>query len=312
MSGVIGHIINPTASEAAALAVEAENHGASWIGLADAFWWRDVWMLLAEVARATERIHIGPAMTNPYLRHPFHTASAIATLQELAGDRTLVGIAAGGSEVTLAAGLSRSDAAERVRDLIDVVEAVSSGQPLDPSSARRLDLYLARPTILVAGRGDQMLRAAGERADEVLLWAIPDSELQRSIELVRQGAAGRKAPPSLVWAPLVRHRPEDEASLMHVAVYASLNTRRPCRLAWGLDDDLVNDIRSALVSGGTSHATSLVPSTALDDLVLTDTSPEAVADRARDLGISAVATPGFAADTLGEQLYWAHEVEALL
>ena len=83
MAGIIGHIVNPTPSEAVALAVEGETAGAEWIGLADAFWWRDVWMLLAAVAAATDTIRIGPAMTNPYLRHPFHTASALATLAEL-------------------------------------------------------------------------------------------------------------------------------------------------------------------------------------------------------------------------------------
>ena len=312
MAGVIGHIVNPTAEQAADLAVHAEDAGAEWIGLADAFWWRDVWMLLAEVARATDEIRIGPAMTNAYLRHPFHTASAIATLQHMAGDRTLLGIAAGGSEVTLAAGLDRTDAAERVGALVDTIDAASSGRPLDESSGRMLDLEMNRPRIMIAGRGNQMLRVAGERSDDVLLWAIPDSELERAVELVQLGARGRAEEPRLVWAPLVRHQPEHEASLMHVAVYASLNTRRSCRLEWGLDDHLVDDIRKALVSGGTAHATTLVPTDALEDLLVTDSSAKSVARRARDLGITALATPGFAAHSVGEQLAWAREVEALL
>ena len=52
--------------------------------MADAFWWRDCWVLLAEAARATTGLTIGPTTTNPYLRHPFQTLSAIATLQDLA------------------------------------------------------------------------------------------------------------------------------------------------------------------------------------------------------------------------------------
>src|SRR5205085_11336022 len=32
----------------------------------------------------TERIELGPLVTNPYLRHPFHTAAALASLQDLA------------------------------------------------------------------------------------------------------------------------------------------------------------------------------------------------------------------------------------
>ena len=39
--GVIGHVMNPTRDDAIAMATAAERAGAGWIGLADAFWWRD-------------------------------------------------------------------------------------------------------------------------------------------------------------------------------------------------------------------------------------------------------------------------------
>src|SRR5207248_115622 len=99
-------------------------------------WWRDAWMLLAEAARATQRIEIGPMVTNPYLRHPFHTVAAVATLQELAGERVFVGIAAGGSEVSGAAGISRRDAPERIRGLAGLLRRVAAGAPLDSDSGR--------------------------------------------------------------------------------------------------------------------------------------------------------------------------------
>jgi 5,10-methylenetetrahydromethanopterin reductase len=101
--GVISHLDNPTLADIVALAEAAEDAEADWLGVADAFWWRDTWLLLATAARATSRLALGPVVTKPYLRHPFHTVAALATLQEVAGERVFVGIGAGGSELRGAA-----------------------------------------------------------------------------------------------------------------------------------------------------------------------------------------------------------------
>ena len=312
MAGVIGHVANPTIEQSVELATAAESAGATWIGLADAFWWRDVWMALTRVGAATSRIEIGPAMTNAYLRHPFHTASALATLQELAPGRTFVGVTAGGSEVTAAAGIPRTDAPERVRALVDLLRSTAAGAPLDPASGRSLDVPLAGLPVLVAGRGDRMLRTAGAIADRVLLWAIPDSDLDRSVGVVLAGAEGRAEQPELIWAPLVEHDPSLRSWIMHVAVYASLNTRRSVRLDWGLDDELVERIRAALVAGGTAAAVELVPEAALGDLLVADADPASVAARARSLGVASLAVPGYAAAAVGAHVAWAGRVETEL
>ena len=52
---------------------------------------RDTYVLLAAAARATERITLGPLIANPVTRHPTVTASSIATIDELAPGRTLLG-----------------------------------------------------------------------------------------------------------------------------------------------------------------------------------------------------------------------------
>jgi len=312
MAGVIGHIANPTPGQCADLARHAEEAGADWIGFADAFWWRDVWMALTHVAAATSTIHIGPAMTNAYLRHPFHTVSALATLQEQAPSRVFVGVTAGGSEVSAAAGISRRDAPERIRTLVDTIRQVEQGGPLDEASGRGLDVTLGPVSVLMAARGDRMLRAAGELADRVLLWAIPDSDLDRTVDVIMSAATDRDRPPELVWAPLVEHDASLHASIMHVAVYASLNTRASVRSAWGLDADLVERIRAELVRGGTEAAAAMVPSRALDDLLVADASPDDVSTRARTLGVTSIAVPGFSVDTVEAHVNWARAIEAQL
>ena len=56
---------------------------------------RDPYQLLALAARATTRLRLGTAVTNPVTRHPALTAVAAATLAEIAGDRAVLGIGAG-------------------------------------------------------------------------------------------------------------------------------------------------------------------------------------------------------------------------
>ena len=312
MVGVINHVPNPDVGQAVGLARAAERAGAEWIGVADAFWWRDVWMLLGEIASATERIELGPAMTNPYLRHRFHTASALATLQEMAPGRVFCGIAAGGSEVTVAAGIPRKDAAARVTEFVALLRDVAASGLLDAASGRSLDAGLEPVPILMAGRGDRMLRAAGALADRVLLWAIPSSDLERSASIVRDGAAHRSRPPELIWAPLIRHGDAPPASILHVAVYASLNTAAAVRHRWGLDDVRGEAIREALVRGDVPAAATLVPPAALEDLVFEDLDPAPIAAVARRLGVSSMAVPGFDPATVGDHVGWAASVETLL
>ena len=55
----------------------------------------DVWMILADSAKRTSRIEIGPGVAIPSLRHPMVTAAAIATLVDLAPGRVNVAIGSG-------------------------------------------------------------------------------------------------------------------------------------------------------------------------------------------------------------------------
>ena len=315
MPGVIGHLVNPSVAEAVVLAQASEEAGADWLGLADAFWWRDAWVLLAEAARATTDLRLGPAMTNPYLRHPFHTVAALATLQEVAGDRIFLGVAAGGSELTLAAGVARGDAPARAKQLIELVRGVAAGAPLDEATGRRLDVSLSPVSILVAGGRDGMLRTAGTHADLALVWAVATSDLERVTGVIREAAAGRSdGGPRIIWAPLVELAEDPEADVAGVAVYASLNAGPATVDRWGMGPEHVERIRAALVAGDGATARGLLPDRALADLILRGPAaePAQVAARARAIGATSLAVPGFAVRTVGARVAWGSAVEAAL
>jgi 5,10-methylenetetrahydromethanopterin reductase len=55
----------------------------------------DVWMILADCARRTSTIELGPGVAIPSLRHPMVTASAVATLVDLAPGRVNLAIGSG-------------------------------------------------------------------------------------------------------------------------------------------------------------------------------------------------------------------------
>ena len=55
----------------------------------------DVWIALARVAEATQRIGLGTAVLVPNLRHVLATASAIASIEELAPGRLVCAFGTG-------------------------------------------------------------------------------------------------------------------------------------------------------------------------------------------------------------------------
>jgi alkanesulfonate monooxygenase SsuD/methylene tetrahydromethanopterin reductase-like flavin-dependent oxidoreductase (luciferase family) len=310
--GLITHIDNPSLADVTALARAAESAGADWLGLPDAFWWRDTWILAAEAARVTQRLAVGPVVTNPYTRHPFVTLAAIATLQDLAGPRVILGVGAGGSEVGGAARISRADAPERTAELAGLIRRVTAGQPLDGTSGRRLEVPLAPTRILVGGRGARMLRTAGEAADEALLWAVPRSELARTVGLVRQGSARRQTElpdVSITWAPLVERGKASRALLRRAAAYAVLNNRAETRERWGVGDDLTSRVRQLLLAGDTDEAERLVPDAVAEDLSIPQDVATA-AEVARNIGAAGITLAAVDVDEVGEQVAWARSILA--
>ncbi|HTN78037.1 MAG TPA: LLM class flavin-dependent oxidoreductase [Acidimicrobiales bacterium] len=303
--GVTCHLLNPTLDEVADLARASEAVGADWVGLPDAFWWRDTWLLVGAALEATDSIPIGPMVTNPFLRHPFHTAAAVATLQDRFGDRVILGLAAGGSEVSGAAGVDRGDAAERIADLVTLFRRLGEGGPLDEASGRSLEVPMRPVPITIAGRGNKILRVGGRMADHVLLWAIPDSDLDRIVAVIRSGG---EAP--LVWAPLVDLGDEGRERARVIAAYGVLNASKALRASWGVDDEHFAAVRAALVRGGASNAVSLVPDHVLDDILVPDPDPKALGARARSIGATDLAVPAFSIDSVADRVAWARAVLA--
>ena len=149
---------------------------------------RDTYVLLAAAALATEKIVLGPLLTNPITRHPSVTASSIATVAELAPNRTVLGCGIGDTAVRLA-GLKPAT----VRELelsIHLMKSLLAGKSVEVGSGRPARLPFPQDVpVWVAAGGPKTLEMAGSCADGVFIRVGTNVEnIRIAVENVRKGA----------------------------------------------------------------------------------------------------------------------------
>jgi 5,10-methylenetetrahydromethanopterin reductase len=154
---------------------------------------RDTYVLLAAAARATDRITLGPLLANPVNRHPTVTASSIATIDELAPGRVLLGWGVGDTAVRLA-GLKPARVAE-LEASTRLMRALLDGEAVEVGAARPARLPHHRPVpIWIAAGGPKTLRMAGGVADGVFIRVgTHPANIATAVDAIRAGAkdAGR-------------------------------------------------------------------------------------------------------------------------
>lgn len=172
----------------------------------------DCYVALALAARATERIGLGTAVTNPVTRHPAVTASAIAAVQVASQGRACLGIGRGDSSL---AHLGRAPAGVRILErYVETLQAYLRGEdvPFDaldfheqiaadvaalgladsPQQSRIswLDRGLPKVPVEVAATGPRVIAAAARHADRVMFALGAEAErLSWGIETARQARA---------------------------------------------------------------------------------------------------------------------------
>jgi len=96
---------NPPASRVVELAKLAEDAGFTHLWTFDScVLWEEPFVIYSQILQATDRIMVGPMVTNPLTRDWTVTASLFATLNEMFGPRTVCGIGRGDSAVRVTGG----------------------------------------------------------------------------------------------------------------------------------------------------------------------------------------------------------------
>jgi 5,10-methylenetetrahydromethanopterin reductase len=128
------------------------------------------------IASATDRIKIGLGILSPHTKHPALLAMDAASLNELAGDRVILGIGRVLNALRKHA-IESAGTTELIRESIEIIKGLLSGQVVRYEGARfkiappgsQLDLdHCEELPVYVGATGPAMLKLTGQYADGVL------------------------------------------------------------------------------------------------------------------------------------------------
>src|SRR6476660_5288278 len=142
---------NPPAWRTVQLAELSEAHGFDYVWTFDShLLWQEPYVIYSQILTRTNRVMVGPMVTNPATRDWTVTASLFATLNEMFGNRTVCGIGRGDSAVRVANGKPTTLAP--LRESIAVIRALANVGEVDYNGNRlrfpwgaksTLDVYVA-------------------------------------------------------------------------------------------------------------------------------------------------------------------------
>jgi 5,10-methylenetetrahydromethanopterin reductase len=160
----------------AALARRAEDAGFDVVTVFNDLFFQPALPPLLEIARATERVRVGPSALNPFTTHPVEIAGQIAALDAESGGRAFLGLAAGAWLDRLALDTARPltairEAWEIVGQLLAGDESGFDGELFHLAAGNRLAYEPRRSSVpLLVGTWSPRLTAfAAEEADELKL-----------------------------------------------------------------------------------------------------------------------------------------------
>lgn len=178
--------------ETVAMAKASEDAGFDAFWIAEAYpWWRkhsfearSSTAVLAVIAAETRRIQLGWGIISPYTRHPVQIAMEARVMQDLAGNRFLLGLGASKifmKEIGEGEG-QKVGPATVMRESIEIIKGVLAGNAFEYQGkvfqasvpALKADAHTPRgvPPIYIAGTGPVLQRISGVVGDGLLTASI--------------------------------------------------------------------------------------------------------------------------------------------
>ncbi|MFE3021742.1 TIGR03842 family LLM class F420-dependent oxidoreductase [Streptomyces sp. NPDC059256] len=190
---------DPPASAVVELMQRAERQGFTHGWTFDsAVLWQEPFVIYSRILEHTQRLVVGPMVTNPGTRTWEVTASTFATLNDMYGQRTVCGIGRGDSAMRVAGRkpntLARlGEAIDTIRDLAEGREAEVDGQPLRIPWVKDGKL-----PVWMAAYGPKALALAGQKADGFILQLADPYLTEWMVKAVRTAAADAGRDPASI------------------------------------------------------------------------------------------------------------------
>ena len=185
---------NPPASRVVELTKKAEDLGFTHAWTFDShILWQEPYVVHSQMLSATERMVVGPFVTNPVSRDPSVTASTFATLNDMFGNRAICGIGRGDSVVRV---LGRKPTTLRqLEEAMHVIKELAEGRAVDFAGVE-VDIPWVREgklDVWMAGYGPKALSLIGRKADGFILQLADPVILKWTMKHVQDAAreAGR-------------------------------------------------------------------------------------------------------------------------
>src|SRR4051812_39860163 len=163
--------LDPPASAVIELAKKAEQAGFSHAWTFDsAVLWQEPFVIYSQILAQTERLIVGPMVTNPGTRTWEVTASTFATLNSMFGNRTVCGIGRGDSAMRVAG--RKPNTLAVIEQAMHVIRELAEGREADLGGTTIRIPWIgenARLPIWMAAYGPKALAMTGAKADGFIL-----------------------------------------------------------------------------------------------------------------------------------------------
>ncbi|MGZ8635834.1 MAG: TIGR03842 family LLM class F420-dependent oxidoreductase [Actinomycetota bacterium] len=187
-------MLDPPVSRVVDWAKLAESNGFDYVWAWDSHvLWQDIYPVFTMIATNTERVRIGPCVTNPATRDVTVTASALATLNEISGGRMVMGIGRGDSARRVIG--KQPVTVEHLEEACRTIKELAEGREVDlDGTPTRLKWATGTLPVWVAAYGPKALRCAGRVGDGLIMQLADPFIVEWSLQYVREGAeqAGRR------------------------------------------------------------------------------------------------------------------------